>query len=326
MPAAYAPTPQADEHISELAYGGISDDALYVELCQRDGRRENRSYASGPGDDVKRGLGLVEYRVTAGHHKYARGHHSRRMDQCGDRGGAFHRVRQPDMQRKLRGLPYRSHEEQERDDGVQAVGVSEDVHHLPDMGRHGREDRVVVQRAEGYEYQHHAEAEAEVADPVHDERLLARVRRGLLLVPEPDKEVGAKADRLPEHVKLEEVVRHDEHQHGEREQGEVGEEARISLVPVHVAGGIYMDERADRGDDDEHHGGQLVDLEPDMDVEIARYDPGVQDGVDGLPAHDVEKRGYGQRKRRQHRDYRRPLCLFLQPVPEQSGHDEGRQR
>ena len=43
----------------------------------------------------------------------ARGHHRRRVNQRGDRRGAFHRVRQPDVQRKLAALARRSGKDQQ---------------------------------------------------------------------------------------------------------------------------------------------------------------------------------------------------------------------
>ena len=63
--------------------------------------------------------------------------------------------------------------------------------------RHGDRELLEVQRAERRPEQQHAEHEREIADAVDDERLLARVGRRLLLVPEADQQVGAEADALP---------------------------------------------------------------------------------------------------------------------------------
>src|SRR5207244_963847 len=72
-----------------------------------------------------------------------------------------------------------------------------------------------------------AQAEAEVADTVDDERLLARLRRGRSRVPEPDQQVRAEADRLPEHVQEEEVAGEDQHRHREHEEVQIGEGAHV---------------------------------------------------------------------------------------------------
>ena len=61
-------------------------------------------------------------------------------------------------------LPHGAHEEQERDAGGRARAAS---------AAGGLEHLVVVERAERRPQQHDAEAEAEVADAVDDERLLA---------------------------------------------------------------------------------------------------------------------------------------------------------
>ena len=74
----------------------------------------------------------------------------------------------------------------------------------------------------------------------------------------------------------------------EKVKREVGEEAWVALVVVHVAYGVYMHERADRGDDYQHHGGQLVYLEPDVHVEVPERYPGVQDRVDRAATYHVE--------------------------------------
>ena len=42
---------------------------------------------------------------------------------------------------------------------------------------------------------------------------------------------------------------------------------------MHVADGIDGDERSDDHDDEEHHGGQWVDEEPELDGEISDCEP-----------------------------------------------------
>ena len=57
--------------------------------------------------------------IGARHHVDARGHHGRRVDQGRNRRGAFHRVGQPDIQRNLRRLAGRAHQQQQADGGQQ---------------------------------------------------------------------------------------------------------------------------------------------------------------------------------------------------------------
>ena len=58
---------------------------------------------------------VAEQHRVAPDHVHARRHHRRRMDQRRDRRRAFHRVRQPDVERNLRRLAGRADEQQQRD-------------------------------------------------------------------------------------------------------------------------------------------------------------------------------------------------------------------
>ena len=138
---------------------------------------------------------------------------------------------------------------------------------------HGAE----IERAEGREDQEDAEDEAPVADAVGDERLLAGVRRALLLVPVADQQVRAEADALPAHEHHQEVVPQDEHEHEEAEQVQVAEEARDAAARLvgHVGRRIDVDQRADAGDDEQHHPGQRIEAEA----------PGHLEAADGAVAH-----------------------------------------
>ena len=137
-----------------------------------------------------------------------------------------------------------------------------------------------------------AEREAEVADAVDDEGLDGRGVGGRAVVPEPDQQVGEEADALPAKEHLHEVVGRHQHQHGEGEARQVGEEARPRRVLVHVADGVDVHERGHRRDDDEHHRRQRVDAEGPGDVELPAGDPALDRHVRGLmpeadaPEHD----------------------------------------
>ena len=140
--------------------------------------------------DEHRVGGEAEEDVAAGHHVDAGRDHRRGVDQGRDRRRARHRVRQPDVERKLRGLAARPDEEAEADERQ----VRRDARRI---GRGGGEDLAEVERAEEREDAEDPEDEAEVADPVDDEGLLAGVGRGFLVVVVPDQEVRAEPDALP---------------------------------------------------------------------------------------------------------------------------------
>ncbi len=72
--------------------------------------------------DLQRLRRVREQHGVAADHVDARRHHRRRVDERGDRRRAFHRVRQPDIQRNLRRLAGGADEEQQRDDRQRAEG------------------------------------------------------------------------------------------------------------------------------------------------------------------------------------------------------------
>ena len=94
--------------------------------------------------------------------------------------------------------------------------------------------KIVVERdrAEQHEHQEDAEREAEVADAVDDEGLDRRGVGGGLLVPEADQQVARQPHALPAEEQLHEVVGRHQHQHGEGEQRQVGEEPRPVRILV----------------------------------------------------------------------------------------------
>ena len=111
---------ESQEHVAELADGGVGEDALDIGLHQRDAGGQDRGEGSDGSDDGGGDRGQLEKRRRAGDHVDTGGHHGRRVDQCGDGRGAFHRVGQPDVERELRRLSGGAEEHAEGDDGERA--------------------------------------------------------------------------------------------------------------------------------------------------------------------------------------------------------------
>jgi hypothetical protein len=205
------------------------------------------------------------------------GHHRGRVDEGGDRRGAGHRVRQPDVQRNLGALAGAAEEERQTD--RRGAGDGERRRRLEDVHRDGerpdvevaelaaadgpevnlvqvtglqqplgavREARPVERTAVMREEEHPTD-EAEVADAVGEEGLLARGRVGHLVVPEADEKVGAEPHAFPADEQERQVVPEDENQHREDEQVHVGEEAPVGLVVRHVRSRVQVNEEADAG-------------------------------------------------------------------------------
>ncbi len=212
---------------------------------------------------------------------HARGYHCRGVDEGGHGGRAFHRVRQPHVQRELRALAHRPAEQQQARGGERR-GVRPVLPDVPEQ-----KVEVGVPPAHLPE-QEDAQQKAGVADAGDQERL-PRGRRGAgLLVVVADQEVRAEADALPEGDEQQEVVRQHEPAHAEDEQPHHREVAGEALVAAHVAAGEHRDHRRDERDHAEHDRRERVhgDGEPHLQV------PG------GEPRHRL--RGVDRRARVEH--------------------------
>ena len=211
-------------------------------------------------------VGQVVDRVRAGDEVDACGDHRRGVDERGDRGRALHRVREPGLQRELAGLAAGAEQQHQRDRQQHAAGqLADPLEHLG-----------VLQRAEVRPQQEDRDRQADVADPVHEERLLRRRRRGRAVLIPADQQVRGEADALPAEVEHHEVVAQDEQQHRGDEQVELTEEPPPARVVAHVADGVQVDQRADTGDEQHERQRQRVEAQPEVDVQAADGEPAEQ--------------------------------------------------
>ena len=239
--------------------------------------------------------------MRAHHHVHARGDHGRGVNQRADRSGAFHRVRQPDVQRKLRGFSRRA-DKQEQGNRREHSRLSNGFRgHRRRARQHGRE----IQRAEGPQDQKHAEDESEIADAVHPERLVAGVGGGLLQEEETDQQVAAQAHAFPADKHQQVVGREHQQQHEKHEQIQVRKKTAVAGIVVHVSGRVNVNQPAHAGDDQQHDHGELVHLQREVRAESAGGDPReVGLGPGNLVrrkgqkfAHHFERREKRQRRR-----------------------------
>ncbi|KAG1398768.1 hypothetical protein G6F59_013428 [Rhizopus arrhizus] len=262
---------------------------------------------------------------------------------CRDRGRAFHRVRQPHVQRDLGRLAHGADEQADADDGgdrpdhrlVQQLHAQDRA--VPDLqlgarvGQHAgrREHLRVVQGAEHPQHAGDAQQEAEVTDAVDQERLHVGEDRGRALEPEADQQVRHQAHRIPAEEQLEELVAHHQGEHREGEQRNVAEEPLVARVVLHVADRVDVDQQRHEGHHHHHHRGQLVDHEADVGRILADFEERVDVLVERLrtaPQQLVER---VHRQAAGHRDAEdgdglRAEALDL--ATEQAGDDAAEQR
>ena len=110
---------QCHRHVTELRQRGISHHALDVILDDAQKTHEQRSDGANHHDETQCGVTEFKQRRHARDHEDTGCDHGGRVDQGRDRGRAFHRVRQPDMQRELGGLAHGANEQTDADHGDQ---------------------------------------------------------------------------------------------------------------------------------------------------------------------------------------------------------------
>ena len=258
--------PRRHEHVSDLRHRRVGDHALDVPLHERDGSRDQERRRTEPGSEVLDVGGGLEDGMRADEQVDACGDHRRGVDQGRDRRRAFHRVREPGLERKLRRLRDRAAEQPECD---QRDHRRWDAVHL-------LEDPEELERARLPDEEHARERERGVADRIHHERLLRGRDRLGLVVPEPDQEVRREADEPPADEEEQEVPGLDEQQHREDEERHIGEVATLLVVAVHVAHRVPDDESADAGDDEHHRARERVEQDLETHVEVAGRKPRVR--------------------------------------------------
>ena len=146
------------------------------------------------------------------------------------------------------------------------------------------EDAGVGRRPELAEHQEDRQGQADVADPVHDERLLGRGGGGRAGVPERDQQVGRQTDALPADVEGHVAVAEDQQQHRRDEQVQVGEEPAAAGVVRHVADRVDVDQRADPGDQQHEDRRQRVEQQPGLRRRASRPEMKVKRStLDRLP-------------------------------------------
>ena len=169
--------------------------------------------------------------------------------------------------------------------------------------------RIHIRKAEGTEIpgnREHAEQESGIANAIHDECFIGRIRCRLAMEVKADQQVGAQAHTFPAHKHHGVVVPQDQRQHGKHEQIHVSEEAVVAAFVRHVADRVDVDQHADAGHEQQPDARELVEQEPGIGVErrhglavmhyvvelpLIHSQPGVKDCLVGLMTVCIGPRG-----------------------------------
>ena len=258
--------PQRQEHVANLADGGIGQNALDVALGQRRAARHQQGGQADEGhQQLHRGC-QFEQHMGARDKVDASRHHRGSVDQGADGRRARHGIGQPGLQGQLRRLAHGAAQQQRcRRHGHTGPRAP--------LLRRQHQNLLDVQRAQLLEQQEQADGHRSVAHPRNHEGLARRLAIGGIFVPETDKQVTAQAHAFPAQIEQHQIVGQHQHQHGCHKQVHVREEAREAGVVGHVAGGIEMDQGADTGNYQQHHHGQSVHVEREAGHEAAHTHP-----------------------------------------------------
>ena len=277
------PRANRDEHVAELGDRGVREHALDVPLLQGDRRGEQRGQRPDARDNGAGHGRHREQQVAARHEIDAGGHHRCGVDQCGHRRRSGHGIGKPGEERDLRGLAGTPEEQEQRDGGNRPASGDKCARRV---GEHGAE----VERAGRPEDHEHRDHEAEVADPVHDERLAAGIRVELEGIPESNQQIAAESNAFPPHEHDREARAEHEQQHEEHEQIEIGEIARVPRIFLHVTNAEDVNQGPDTGDDEQHHGRQLVHLKAGIHLQATDVNPGPVLEHDGRVSMQCDER------------------------------------
>ncbi len=173
--------------------------------------------------------------------------HRRRVQVGAHRGGRHHGAGQPRVERVLRRLGERPHQDQHQADGDRRAA-----------GRVGQ-DPAELERAAAFDRLADEQEPGEHGQPARagDEQRLQRGGAGLdRLVVVADEQERRDRGQLPEPEQHDQVVGQDEAQHRAREQDQQAEQAALPGAPGRqVAPGVEEDQHADpRHEQDEQHG------------------------------------------------------------------------
>ena len=257
----------SQEHITNLADRGIGQHTFDIELCHADGSRHDRSASANKRNDSHRHGRQVEQHATPDDHIDSRRNHGGRVDQGTDRCWAFHSIREPGIKRNLRRLPCCANKQQHSDDGYDFSAIDQ-------FFRGGMHNVREVDGAKNIKYIHDRQQEGEIPNTVDDKSFGAGIARRLLFEIIANEKIGTAPDTFPTNEHEQEVIAHNEQEHGGSEQVEIGEEPVVAELFLHVTNSIDMDDRTDTGNDKHHNQSERVNLKTEVHDKITGPEPG----------------------------------------------------
>ncbi len=292
--AAHSGNAEGHHHESDLGDGGEGEHPLDVRLhAGDDGGVEGREGS----DDRNQDEHFRRFHGVDGeeprHEVDTRDDHGGRMNQRRHGRGAFHRVRQPDVQGEHGGLARATHEDEGHGPAHHGAAHERRARGLGEQGGVAGVQNVERECVRVVGQNEDADEESQVSEAGDDERLLGSGHGLGLRVVESNQQVGGNTHQFPENVHLEDVRGHHQPQHGEGEEGKEGVITLETPLAVHVAQTVDVDHERHGGDDYQHHHGNGVEKNSELDAQrVGETQPLDGEESDGLP-HAVHA-GHGE--------------------------------
>src|SRR5204862_1489937 len=238
------------------------------------------------------------------------------MDQCADRSRAFHRIRQPDVQRELSRLPHCAAENQERNKrGARAE------HGKTSLLQTTVATIVKEKRAAAAVKPEQAKDKSQVADASGNERFSCRRCGAWSHNPQSNEQIGRQSNHLPADKQKKQAVRDNEPEHRTGEKRKISEKAHEIFVAGHVTSAEDEDAKPDQRDHHQHDGREWIEEPSQTQRMVSECEP-------GEILNDAESRRLQSRQECEERQYERGdlssdreySCAFVPSIGQAQDH------
>src|SRR5438477_2352031 len=190
------------------------------------------------------------------------------MDQCADRSWAFHRIRQPDVQRELSRLPHCAAENEQRN-----KRGARTEHGKTSLLQTTVPTIVKEKRATAAVKPEQAKEKSQVADASGNERFFCRRCGAWSLNPKSNEQIGRQSNQLPADKQKKQAVRNNEPEHCTGEKRKVSEEAHEIFVAGHVTSAEEKDAKPDKRNHHQHDGREGIEEPSQTQRMVAECEP-----------------------------------------------------
>ena len=255
----------------------IGEQTFQVVLEQRDeGAGQQRDQADSA-DQMRPFPGSRQRREQPREQKHAGFDHGRRMQIGRHRGRRRHRMRQPEMERKLRRFGERA--EQHKDQGRQVQRMCADQ-------RPGSENRGQLVTAGDFAQQQNAAEQGQAAGAGDRQGHARTLARFLAFLPVADEQEGRQAGQLPEDQQLDQVFRQHHAQHRAHEQQQIGVQPAQAVALGQVIAGVKNDQQADAEDQAGEQQAETVEAEGQIEADLRQPDDALHQRIAGQHRRD----------------------------------------